>query len=202
MSACRLLSFVASATIWVLARPVSAADASPTGDAMRGRALFIGAHPLSVGGPPCGACHAIGGAGASFAAALGPELSRSFEGMTPDVVDGLLQELPFPTVSPLYTGHALAPGERADLAAFLLEASGKTAPGGARVAAYAALVAAACLVGMGAMARRSKGSTRAELLAKARLELTRPRRWRDPPPGHGDKPAPPQAAPSAQGEAR
>jgi hypothetical protein len=155
-----------------------------TGDPVVGRALFIGAKRLAAGGPPCGACHAVGGAGAPFAATLGPELSRSFEGLPPEAVDGMLQDLPFPTMAPLYAGRALTAAERADLASFLAQVTGSPPPSGARIAGYAALVAVACLVAMRASGRRRKGSTRAELLAAALHPVAHRRRSRATPIAH------------------
>jgi hypothetical protein len=153
-----------AASLSALAAPGAASAA----DALAGRALFIGARPFAAGGPPCGACHAVGGASAPFAAALGPELSRSFEGMDAAAVGGILQDLPFPTMAPLYSGRPLTPAEREDLSAFLLQVAGHKAPGGAAVAGWAALLAALSLGAMALAARRVKGSTRAELLARGR----------------------------------
>lgn len=168
----------------------ASAAAPPGGDWLSGRALFIGARPLANGGPPCGACHAIGGASAPFAAALGPELSKTFD--EPEATDAILQALPFPSMAPLYEGRPLTPSERADLTAFFLQVAGKPPPGGAAVAGWAALVAAVLLAGMGMAARRRKGSTRAELLARPPL-TSRPR-----PPA----PAAPAASPPAPGGSR
>jgi hypothetical protein len=180
-----------------------APDAIATGDAMSGRALFIGARVLSGGGPPCGACHAIGGASAPFAAALGPELSRSFDGMSADAVEGMLQDLPFPTMTPLYAGRALTTAERADLAAFLVEANGRPAPGGAAVAAYAAVLAAGALAAMAFGARRRRGSARAELLARARRPApVRRRSGRAPAEPSCVSEASPPGPPRAQGGSR
>ena len=138
-----------------------------TGDVQRGRSLFSGATRTSNGGPPCGACHAIGGEGPAFAGSLGPDLSRSFEGLPADAVDGLLQDLPFPTMAPLYTGHPLTPAERADLGAFLTTTGERPAPpDGRRAAGWAAALAVTCLALMSVAARRQKGSTRARLMAQ------------------------------------
>jgi hypothetical protein len=165
MRARRLLIGVAIAALAAAARAEPAR--SPAGDPLTGRALFIGAQRLAGGGPPCGACHAIGGASAPFAAALGPELSKSFEGMDAPALEGILHDLPFPTMSPFYAQHALTASECIDLTAFLLQATGKPPPGGAAIAAWAAAVAAACLAAMWLAARGRKGSTRAALLARA-----------------------------------
>lgn len=134
------------------------------GDPLRGRALFIGAVRFQNGGSPCGACHAVGGQGRAFAAGMGPELSRSFEGMDPPTVDSLLTDLPFPSMAPVYAGHPLTAPERADLSAFFGQVTGAPPPGALGVAGYAAAVALACVAGMAVAARRRKGSTRARLV--------------------------------------
>lgn len=145
--------------------PARAADAPPPpGDPLRGRALFIGAVRFQQGGSPCGACHAVGGQGRAFSAGMGPELSRSFEGMDPPTVDSLLQDLPFPSMAPVYAGHPLTPPERADLAAFFGQVAGAPPPGAAGVAGYAAAVALACVGGLALAARRRKSPTRAGLV--------------------------------------
>jgi hypothetical protein len=179
MGACRLLT-IAGALAAALGLPLRAGAADRPPDALSGRALFIGARPLAAGGSPCGACHAIGGASAPFAAALGPELSRTFEGLDGESVGALLDELgSFPTMAPLYAGRPLTPVERSDLAAFLVEAAGKPAPGGAAVAGWAALGAALGLVLLALAARRRPASPREELLARSRA---RPLRRRPAPP--------------------
>jgi hypothetical protein len=147
----------------------AAQGASPAGDAMVGRALFIGARAFRNGGSPCGACHAIGGESAPFAASLGPELSQTFAGLDADAVGGLLTDLPFPTMVPVYAGRPLMPEERTDLTAFLLQASGKPAPDGARVVAWAAALVGAALAILAAVALRRPRSARAALLERARL---------------------------------
>jgi mono/diheme cytochrome c family protein len=145
----------------------AAEPAIGAGDVGRGRELFIGATPFRNGGAPCGACHAIGGQRAAFAAALGPDLSASFAGMPAEDMDALLADLPFPTMVPLYEGRALEPVERADLAAFLSDAAGAPPPGAGEFLAWAALVTAAFLAILGLASRRRRGSLREELRAKA-----------------------------------
>lgn len=145
----------------------AAADPAGPGDPGRGRDLFIGATAFRNGGAPCGACHAIGGERAAFGAALGPELSTSFAGMSPTDLDGLLADMPFPTMVPVYAGRALEPAERADLAAFLLGAAGIPPPGAEPFLGWAAAAAAAFLVAAAAAARRRRGSLRDELRSRA-----------------------------------
>lgn len=133
-----------------------------------GRDLFSGARPLRNGGPPCGACHAMGGEGLAFTASLGPVLSAGLGGMDPEMLDGLLETLPFPTMTPLYDGRPLAPDERADLGAYLAGAALQGPPVGVwRFEALGAALAAGVFLGIAFASRRRKPSSRARLLARA-----------------------------------
>ncbi len=152
------------------AEPATPAQASggsaaplPEGDPARGRALFLGRLRLAAGGPPCGACHAAGGEREPMGASLGPELSRSFDGMDLTALEGLLQDLPFPTMVPVYAGRGLTPGERADLAAYLLRSSGHQAPRGRAIPLEAGLIAAALLGALALAGRNRRRPPREEL---------------------------------------
>ncbi len=149
-----------------------APPAAAAGSAEAGRQLFVGARPFQNGGPPCGACHALGGQGLAFTASLGPELATTVAAMDPAALDGLLETLPFPTMVPVYDGRGLTPAERADLLAFLVPAAQRGPPRDAwRFEAWAAGVAVLFFLGLALNSRRRKGSTRARLLAgAARLE--------------------------------
>lgn len=153
---------------------VLTAEPAAAQDLGRGKALFTGAAPMRNGGAPCGACHAIGGQGPLLAASLGPELSRSFDGMPSEAIDGLLQDLPFPTMAPVYAGHALTAQERAHLAAFLSNASGAPAPTGNAVAGTSAAILAAFLALLAVRARRRKVPTRPTLIARPPAPARRP----------------------------
>ena len=141
---------------------------APAGDLAAGRALFIGARRLENGGAPCGACHAIGGQGRAFSASFGPDLSGSFVGLGSEAVDGMLQDPPFPSMVPVYAGHALTPAERANLTAFLLAAQGQAPAGGdGGFGADAAVVALVLLAGLVLAGRRRTAPVRRQLLEKA-----------------------------------
>ena len=107
--------------VWLLAAGVAGA----AGPSRGGRDLFTGARPFRNGGAPCGACHGLGGEGLAFTASLGPELSSGLATMDPASLDGLLEALPFPSMTPVYEGRPLTPAERADLVAYLIPAAGK-----------------------------------------------------------------------------
>lgn len=136
--------------------------------AAAGRDLFIGSRPFQNGGAPCGACHALGGEGLAFTASLGPELSASISGMEPEALDGLLEALPFPTMTPIYEGHALTAAERADLTAFLIQAATKGPPRNAwHFELYGLIGAGVLFLGLALAWRRRKPPSRARLLARA-----------------------------------
>jgi mono/diheme cytochrome c family protein len=103
-----------------------------TGDAAAGRKLFTGATTLAHGGPACISCHSIAGAGALGGGRVGPDLTKAFAkyGGTNGVVS-VLGTIAFPTMVPVYKGHALTRQEQANLAAFLQTTSAKQ-PGGDR----------------------------------------------------------------------
>ena len=153
---------------WLAAAAVTALAAAPVatrsqeapiaqgGDPAAGRALFVGARAFEAGGPPCGACHGVGGEGRGLAAAFGPDLSGTVEAFGGvELLDGLLETLPFPSMEPLYAGKALTPAERADVAAFLVAAGGRAPASEDRaialqaLAAFAALGLALVLTGLG-----------------------------------------------------
>jgi hypothetical protein len=48
---------------------------------------------------------AIGGQGAAFTASLGPDLATTFDGMPAEALDGLLADLPLPSMAPVYEGR-------------------------------------------------------------------------------------------------
>lgn len=110
---------------------ISAADAGPppaAPDAHRGEALYAGSTRFRAGGAPCLACHGIAGHGLARAASFGPDLSGAYASFGPDGLEGILEDVVFPTMQPIYRTHAVTPQERADLVAFLGEAHGAAAP--------------------------------------------------------------------------
>ncbi len=140
------------------------ADAPPAHvpDPRHGEALYVGQAPLYAGGAPCLACHGIAGHGLARAASFGPDLSGAYAQYGPEALDGLLEDVVFPTMQPVYRGHAVTQEERADLVAFLAQARD---PGPARlgagfaaagVAAMAAFGIAVVAVGKGRRARRAR----------------------------------------------
>jgi mono/diheme cytochrome c family protein len=154
--------------LWTLAVGVADGVAGAEPSLAAGRDLFIGSRPFQHGGAPCGACHGLGGEGLAFTASLGPELSAGLSGMDLAALDGLLEALPFPTMMPVYEGHALTPAERADLTAYLVQAATKGPPRNAwHFELYGLIGAVVLFLGLALAWRRRKPPSRARLLARA-----------------------------------
>ncbi len=144
----------------------TAGAAEPSADA--GRALFTGSRAFQGGGAPCGACHALGGEGMAFTASLGPELSTGLATMDPVALDGLLEALPFPSMTPVYDGRPLTPAERADLVAYLIPAAKQGPPRDAwHFEAWGTFIALLLFIGLALNGRRRKARSRARLIDRA-----------------------------------
>jgi mono/diheme cytochrome c family protein len=100
------------------------AEAPRAPDPRRGEALYVGSTRLFAGGAPCLACHGIAGHGLERAASFGPDLSAAHAQYGADGLDAMLEDIVFPSMLPVYRGHAVTAEERADLVAFLGESSG------------------------------------------------------------------------------
>jgi hypothetical protein len=113
---------------WLAAAVLAAAPASArgAGDARAGEALYVGTARLANGGAPCLGCHGLAGHGLAWRASFGPDLSTVGEAYDAETIAGLLEDVPFPSMAPLYGAHPITAGERADLAAFLLASRAAT----------------------------------------------------------------------------
>jgi mono/diheme cytochrome c family protein len=147
---------------------LGAADpAARAPDPRRGEALYVGATPLLAGGAPCLGCHGIAGHGLARAASFGPDLSGAHQQYGADGLESLLEDIVFPSMQPVYRGHAVTKEERADLVAFLGETTGAPAPalgagfGGGIAAAMAGFLALVVAIGRrgSRRARAGEGET-------------------------------------------
>ena len=104
--------------------PAPAAAALPPGDPVIGKALFTGSMRFQNGGPPCMACHSIAGIGALGGGALGPDLTPAFNKYNGAAgLAAFLSGVPTPTMNAIWSQNPLTPQERANVIAFLKEAS-------------------------------------------------------------------------------
>jgi mono/diheme cytochrome c family protein len=149
-----------TAQVAIATEPASPAESAPAANPRTGEALYVGEKQFANGGAPCLACHGIAGHGLARAASFGPDLSETFASYGAEALDGVLADVPFPSMQPIYNTHALTPSERADIVAFLGDAGGKVPAklgvefAGAIAAAFFALGAAFVLVGRGRSRRR------------------------------------------------
>lgn len=143
-------------------------DPAPVGNAGIGRGLYSGSVVFEKGGPPCGACHAMGGQGPAMNASFGPDLSKSQAALDGDILDGVLTDQPYASMKPLYAGRPISAAERAHLAAFFQQAGGKVPAGGGGAFALQAALLAGVLGALLAWGRRRRPSPREQLEKNAR----------------------------------
>lgn len=87
-----------------------------------GEKLFSGAVRFQNVGPPCAACHSIGGLGFPNGGTMGPDLTQSYTLLGEPGMDATLETLFFPTMMPIFEGRLLTPDEQRALKAFLRQA--------------------------------------------------------------------------------
>jgi mono/diheme cytochrome c family protein len=117
-----LLAFLANpgATGTTAAAPGAAAV---QGDPEIGKDLFTGVVRYANGGPPCMACHSVGGIGALGGGQLGPDLTEvvaRYGGAA--AVNAFVAGTPTPTMKAVWSQHPLTDQERANVVAFLGQA--------------------------------------------------------------------------------
>lgn len=95
------------------------------GSDTRGERLFTGVTRLHNGGPACISCHSIAGLPFPNGGTLGPDLTRAYKKLGTRGTQSAMQTLYFRVMTPIYSAHPLAPGEQADLIAFLKQAESK-----------------------------------------------------------------------------
>ncbi|MFY9839367.1 MAG: cytochrome c, partial [Xanthobacteraceae bacterium] len=104
------------------AAPATSA-AAVQGDPTIGKDYFTGVTRFSNGGPPCMACHSVGGIGALGGGQLGPDLTevvKRYGGAA--AVNAFVAGTPTPTMRAVWSQHPLSNDERASVVAFLGQA--------------------------------------------------------------------------------
>lgn len=117
-------------------------------DAIRaGESLFRGATRFTHGGPACAACHNVSGLPFPAGGTMGPDLTHEYAKVGAVGLQGSLQTLFFPTMTPLFATRPLTTDEQNQLFAFLKDADSKPAAGTPTgVFAGVALIGCALLV--------------------------------------------------------
>jgi len=116
-----VIAFLDTAT----AQPNAATASAPAvqGNPEIGKELFTGVARFANGGPPCMACHSVGGIGALGGGQLGPDLTGvlgRYGGATG--LDAFVAGTPTPTMRAVWSQHPLTNEERASVVAFLGQA--------------------------------------------------------------------------------
>ncbi len=96
----------------------------PQGDAQVGRAIFLGFVHLKNGAPFCIGCHNIDNTGILGGGTLGPNLTGAYSTYGDAGLEGILSNLPFLTMRPVYANNTFTEQEKADLRAFMKSVSG------------------------------------------------------------------------------
>lgn len=136
------------------------------GSAAAGARLFFGDDPLSGGGTPCFACHAVSGRGGALSADVTLVASR----LGNATLRSVIQRPAFPFMKAAYLDRPVTDREALDLLAYLGEAASTTdAPGasGSATLVAAGAVAVVSLVAMGLWLLTVRRGKRAWLVRNA-----------------------------------
>ncbi|MCC6722570.1 MAG: cytochrome c [Bacteroidia bacterium] len=95
---------------------------SSTGDAARGKDLFVGNIRFSNNGPTCNSCHNVDMEGVISGGALAKDLTQAHSRLGEEGVKGVMAGLPFPQMKTSYETKPLLEQEIADIVAFLKDA--------------------------------------------------------------------------------
>jgi cytochrome c2 len=118
-----VLAFLETATSTPAPAGQAASAPAVKGDPEIGKELFTGVTRFSNGGPPCMACHSVGGIGALGGGQLGPDLTgvgARYGGAAG--LDAFVAGTPTPTMKAVWSPHPLTTEERASVVSFLGQA--------------------------------------------------------------------------------
>jgi cytochrome c2 len=118
-----LLAFLQGATSTPAPAGQAANAPAVKGDPEAGKEFFTGLTRFANGGPPCMACHSVGGIGALGGGQLGPDLTdvaSRYGG--PTGLDAFVAGTPTPTMRAVWSQHPLTTEERANVVSFLGQA--------------------------------------------------------------------------------
>ncbi len=94
------------------------------GNAENGKAIFLGWVHLKSGAPFCIGCHSIGDTGLLGGGTLGPNLTNAYSEFGDVGLEGIISNLPFLTMRPIYANNPITAQEKADLRAFMKSVAG------------------------------------------------------------------------------
>ncbi len=124
-----IISYLATAATGAAAQPSASATEATSAPAVQGNAesgkdLFTGVVRFQNGGPPCMACHSVGGIGALGGGQLGPDLTKVVERLGGAAgVNAFIAGTPTPTMRAVWSQRPLTDQERANVVGFLSQAA-------------------------------------------------------------------------------
>jgi cytochrome c2 len=137
-----VIAFLETATSAPAPAGQAASEPAVKGDPEIGKDLFTGVTRYANGGPPCMACHSVGGIGALGGGQLGPDLTGVAGRMGGEAgLNAFVAGTPTPTMKAVWSQHPLTTEERANVVAFLGQAEVTQRPAAAiwQLAGLAAL---------------------------------------------------------------
>lgn len=108
-----------------------------------GESLFRGTTRFVHGGPPCAACHNVSGLPFPSGGTMGPDLTHEYSKVGTAGLQGSLQTLFFPTMTPLFADRPLTTDEQNQLFAFLKNAD-RQPVGGTPTSAFIVVALIGC----------------------------------------------------------
>lgn len=123
-----ILAYLATTAPGAAAQPSAPAAAATSAPAVQGnpdigKELFTGVVRFQNGGPPCMACHSVGGIGALGGGQLGPDLTDVAKILGGAAgVNAFIAGTPTPTMNAVWSKRPLTTEDRANVVAFLAQA--------------------------------------------------------------------------------
>jgi hypothetical protein len=111
-----------------------------------GQSLFQGTTRFANGGPACAACHSVASLPFPSGGTMGPDLTREYSKVGLAGLQGSLQTLFFPTMTPLFANRPLTTEEQGRLLAFLRDADNRSAAGANPVTGFIIAAVLGCAV--------------------------------------------------------
>ncbi len=135
-----------------------------------GESLFRGTTRFANGGPACAACHTVAGLPFPSGGTMGPDLTHEYSKVGLAGLQGSLQTLFFPTMTPLFANRPLTTEEQVRLFAFLKDSDERSTTEGNPTPIFSLIAVVGCAVLLGVTwraGRKRVRSVRHALLKRA-----------------------------------